>query len=71
MVVNETEAAMLAGVPSLARENASKVAALWMQGGPSDVIITLGENGVVCVSAGIVLIYDAVVVHPIDTTARG
>lgn len=71
LVVNETEAAMLAGVPSVARENASEVAALLMHRGPREVIITLGENGVVCAAAGSVQGYDAMQVHPMDTTAAG
>ena len=42
-----------------------------MQRGPREVIITLGENGVVCACSESVQIYDAVKVHPIDTTAAG
>ena len=71
LVVNETEAAMLAGVPRVSQDNAAKVAALLMQRGPHVVIITLGENGVVCASIESLQTYDAVKVHPIDTTAAG
>lgn len=71
LVVNETEAAMLAGVPRVARENASEVAALLLQRGPREVIITLGESGVVWACIGSVQTYDAVPVHPVDTTAAG
>jgi len=71
LVVNETEAGMLANVPRVARDNAAEVAALLLKRGPREVIITLGENGVVCASPNGVQSYDAVPVHPIDTTAAG
>ena len=71
LVVNETEAKMLAGVVGVGRENAAEVAVLLLQRGPGEVIITLGEHGVVCASAGRVRSYDAVKVQTMDTTAAG
>lgn len=71
LVVNETEAKMLAGVVGVGRENAAEVAVLLLQRGPREVIITLGEHGVVCASVGRVQSYDAVKVHTMDTTAAG
>jgi ribokinase len=71
LVVNETEARMLAGMPHVTRDNAPQAARLLMQRGPREVIITLGEHGVVCASADGVQGYDAVRVQPVDTTAAG
>jgi ribokinase len=71
LVVNETEARMLAGMPHVTRANAPQAARLLMQRGPHEVIITLGEHGVVCAGADGVQGYDAVRVQPVDTTAAG
>jgi ribokinase len=71
LVVNETEARMLAGMLHVTRDNAPQAAALLMQRGPREVIITLGEHGVVCACADGVQGYDAVRVQPVDTTAAG
>lgn len=71
LVVNEIEAATLSGVSIVTRKNAAEVARLLLQRGPHQVIITLGENGVVCASVESVQAYDAVKVNATDTTAAG
>jgi ribokinase len=71
LVVNETEARLLAGVASVTRENAAAAAAMLLQRGPREVIVTLGEHGVLCASASGARAWDAVRVQPVDTTAAG
>lgn len=71
LVVNETEARLLAGMPSVTRENAPAAAGLLLGRGPRVVIVTLGEHGVLCASAAGMQRYEAVRVRPVDTTAAG
>jgi ribokinase len=71
LVVNETEARLLAGVASVTRQNAAEAAAVLRRRGPREVIVTLGEQGVVTVAAEGVHGYDAVRVQAVDTTAAG
>ncbi|MGZ5269216.1 MAG: ribokinase [Ramlibacter sp.] len=71
LVVNETEARLLAGVPSVTRDNAAAAAGLLMRRGPRQVIVTLGEHGVLCASAEGIQRYEAMRVRPVDTTAAG
>jgi ribokinase len=71
LVVNETEARLLAGVPSATRENAAAAAGVLLQRGPREVIVTLGEHGALCASSEGIQCHDAVRVQPVDTTAAG
>jgi ribokinase len=71
LVVNETEACMLAEVPAVTRDNAAAIADRLRRRGPRTVIVTLGEQGVVCVGDAGTQRVDAVPVRPVDTTAAG
>jgi ribokinase len=71
LVVNENEAAALAGIPvsdtTAATEAAGKLGSM----GPQTVIITLGAQGAVVCDAGHVTIVPAFPVKAVDTTAAG
>lgn len=71
LVVNETEARLLTGLPGVGPENAGRAGVLLLQRGPREVIVTLGEHGVVTVGADGVHRYEAVRVRAVDTTAAG
>ena len=71
LVVNETEARLLTGLPSVTPENAAAAADLLLRRGPREVIVTLGEHGVLCACAEGAQLYEAVRVRPVDTTAAG
>ena len=71
LVVNETEARMLAGMSSVTPDNAAEAAAALLGRGPRTVIVTLGEHGVVCAHDGDVQVHEAMRVKPVDTTAAG
>jgi ribokinase len=71
LVVNETEARMLAQVAAVTRDNAAAVAELLRRRGPHTVLVTLGEHGVACADVGGVQVVDAPQVRPVDTTAAG
>jgi ribokinase len=71
LVVNETEARMLAGLASVTRDNAGEAAALLRRRGPRDVLVTLGEHGVAWASADGTQHFDALRVRAVDTTAAG
>lgn len=71
LVVNETEARMLAGMRAVSRDNAAHAAAALCRRGPREVLVTLGEHGVTWVSPEGSQHFDAVRVQPVDTTAAG
>lgn len=71
LVVNESEAGMLAGMPSVTLENAREAAGRLLQHGPGDVLVTLGEQGVVWCSDAGTQHFDARTVQAVDTTAAG
>jgi ribokinase len=71
LVVNETEAGMLAGLPDVSRANAAAAATALQSRGPRDVLVTLGADGVLWAGSGGVQLFDAVRVQPVDTTAAG
>ncbi len=71
LVVNESEAGTLTGLASVTRDNASEAALLLRQRGPDDVLVTLGEHGVVWSSAQGAQHFQAFPVQPVDTTAAG
>ena len=71
LVLNETEARMLSGLASVDEHNAGEAAALLARRGPGDVIVTLGEHGVVWVSAAGERKFPAHKVQAVDTTAAG
>jgi ribokinase len=71
LVVNESEASLLSGLPSVTRSNAPEAADLLRRHGPADVLLTLGDQGVVWCSAAGAKHFDARPVQPVDTTAAG
>lgn len=71
LVVNETEAALLADLPGVTPGNAAAAAGLLLRRGPRQVIVTLGEHGVLCASPDGTQLYEAMRVEPVDTTAAG
>ena len=71
LVVNESEAGLLSGLPSVTRSNAPEAGNLLRRHGPADVLVTLGEQGVVWCSAAGATHFDARPVQPVDTTAAG
>lgn len=71
LVVNESEAENLTGMPVYGAE-AATVAALQLAGrGPETVIVTLGSEGSVAVSRGESRHYPAIPVEAVDATAAG
>ena len=72
LVLNETEAALLSGVPVVDEASAEAVAARLLQQGAGQVLVTLGDKGVVSASqtAGAVAVH-AIPVDVVDTTAAG
>jgi ribokinase len=71
LVVNESEASMLAGVQSVTLDNARETADLLRSRGPGDVLLTLAEQGVVWSSATEARHFEARPVTAVDTTAAG
>lgn len=71
LVLNETEAGMLDGLPGVDAPSAADVGARLLQRGPNHVIVTLGAEGVVWTSAAGTQRFDAVRVKAVDTTAAG
>jgi ribokinase len=71
LVLNETEAQLLSGLALVDLHNAVDAAMLLRRRGPRDVIVTLGEQGVVWVSAVGVRHFKAHKVEAVDTTAAG
>ncbi len=71
LVLNETEAQLLSGLSVVDVRNAVDAAALLLRRGPRDVIVTLGEQGVVWASLAGVRHFEARKVQAVDTTAAG
>jgi ribokinase len=71
LVPNETEAALLAGLPVATQIEAQKAAGALLRSGVGTVILTLGERGALPVHAGEMQVYPAFDVKPVDTTAAG
>jgi len=71
LVVNETEAAQLSGLPVAAPEDAMAAAQALRQRGAGAVLLTMGEAGVAVCDAQGAFLMPAVKVQPVDTTAAG
>ena len=71
LVVNETEAQLLSGLSVVEVHNAVDAATMLRRRGPRDVIVTLGEHGVVWASAAGARHLAARKVQAVDTTAAG
>ncbi len=71
LVVNESEAAKLTGLPVTTSQEAASAANHLHNAGFQAAIVTLGERGSVCAHAGGVLTTAAMPVKAVDTTAAG
>ena len=71
LVLNETEACLLSGLPEVTRANAADAAALLHRRGVRDVLVTLGADGVTWSSSAGVQHFEAPAVQAVDTTAAG
>jgi len=71
LIVNETEAAALAGCSVSSASEASTAAALLRTRGPEFVVITLGAAGAYVDSGDVQALIPAFPVQPVDTTAAG
>ncbi|MHB8619063.1 MAG: ribokinase [Chloroflexota bacterium] len=71
LVVNETELALLAGLPSVPEGSEAHVAAALLERGPRAVVVTLGSRGAVLVRAGSAVAVPALDVAAVDATAAG
>jgi len=71
IVMNEIEAAELAGVPVAFAADAAKAAFLVRRRGPSTAIVTLGSQGVVVADDAGCRHFAAIAVETVDTTAAG
>lgn len=68
---NETEAAMIAGIPVNNIEDAKKAAVLICGKGVNTVIVTLGSKGALICEGNRCMMVEARKVQPVDTTAAG
>lgn len=68
---NETEAELLTGVPVRDLQSAKRAAAVLLDRGPKNVIITLGEKGALLASGDSFIHVDGFSVQPVDTVAAG
>ncbi len=68
---NETEAGLLTGIGIEGEDDARRAAEALLERGVSTVLVTMGENGVIIVTADGARKVDAFKVDPIDTTAAG
>lgn len=68
---NETEAAMIAGIPVNNIEDAKKAAILICEKGVNTVIVTLGAKGALICEGSRCSIVEARKVQPVDSTAAG
>lgn len=68
---NETELAILTGMPVDTIEEVQAAAKKLLSGGPQRVIVTLGEKGALLVTASETTHVPAFRVEPVDTTAAG
>lgn len=71
LVPNETEAALLTGLPVGTQEEAEAAAGALLGSGVDTVILTLGERGALPAHAGEMRVSPAFKVQPVDTTAAG
>ena len=71
LVPNESELQILSGMPVTTREEAEAAAKSLVDKGVQQVIVTLGENGVLLVEAGRALHIDCPKVEAKDTTGAG
>ncbi len=71
LVPNESEAALLAGLPVGTQIEAESAAEALLRSGVSTVILTLGERGALPARAGQMQVVPAFEVKPVDTTAAG
>ena len=71
LVVNESEAAALTGLPVETREHAQRAAQALRAQGPPIVVLTLGAQGAYVASPDFFGLVPAFVVTPVDTTAAG
>jgi ribokinase len=68
---NETEAAMLTGIPVIDERSASEAAEVFLRKGVQNVVITLGKKGAYFQNADLKFQIEAPVVQAKDTTAAG
>jgi ribokinase len=71
LVPNETEAALLTGLPVGTQGEAGRAAEALLGSGVGTVILTLGERGALPARAGEMQVHPAFDVQPVDTTAAG
>jgi ribokinase len=71
LVPNESEAALLAGLPVGTQAEAETAAGALLRSGVGTVILTLGERGALPARAGEIQVCPAFDVKPVDTTAAG
>lgn len=71
LVLNETEACLLSGLPEVTRANAAQAGALLLRRGVRDVLVTLGADGVAWCSRDGGRHFEALAVQAVDTTAAG
>ena len=71
LVVNEVEAAFLAGFPVAGEEDAERAAGTLMDAGVHKVIVTLGQEGALAISTEERCLVPAFRVTAVDTTAAG
>lgn len=71
LVLNESEAQLLASLPQVDAKNAAETAALLAARGPREVVLTLGADGLVWHSPGGSQRLPARRVQAVDTTAAG
>jgi ribokinase len=70
LVLNETEAEQLSGIPVGSEESAAEAARVLRERGPRIVLLTMGEHGVM-VADGRERMVAAIKVDAVDTTAAG
>ncbi len=71
LVVNESETALLTGLPIDSRARVEAAAGVLRESGVGVVILTLGERGALLAQAGGVQAFPAFMVTAVDTTAAG
>lgn len=71
LVPNESETALLTGMPVGNEDEAAKASAALRKAGVGTVILTLGERGALVAQESGIRVYPAFAVEPVDTTAAG
>ena len=71
LIPNESETALLTGLPVDSLGEATKAAQALLAAGPSTVVLTLGDRGALLAQAEDVQYFPAFAVTPVDTTAAG